>query len=99
MFGVDELGACSFVRESAVVHLASTCLPEYASLRTPVVSVPAQLADDTGPLTHVSFMEGGGSELPVLLDTARRMNWTSAVYVGETNKGPKPFRVDNNIEF
>jgi ABC-type amino acid transport substrate-binding protein len=83
----DGHEACRFVRKSAAVHLTSTCLPQYASrLRRPVVSFPTRLADDDSPLTYVSFMEGGGSEIPVLVDIAKRMNWTSAVYVGDTNE-------------
>jgi hypothetical protein len=58
-------------------------------VKTPVLSVPAaaQFGNTTRStqLTHVSFSDGEYSELPVLLITARVMNWTSAAYVGDTS--------------
>ena len=98
---LDETRAnelCEFVRKSPVVHLTSTCLPDYASrLRIPVLSVPSEGCNS---LAHVSFMEGedGGSELSVLLDVARMMSWKSAVYVGDTTTGQTNI-VAKQIEF
>lgn len=87
---LNEHEDCGFVFDSTVVHLSGKCLPDYEfGVKTPVLSVPAaaQFGNTTRStqLTHVSFSDGEYSELPVLLITARVMNWTSAAYVGDTS--------------
>ena len=97
---VDDIRSaelCSFVRDFPVVHLSNVCLPNYAShLITPVLSVPsAQRGKDTNTFSHVSFMDGEGSisQLQILVDVARMMNWKSAVYVGDMTPGQRKMRI------
>lgn len=84
-------GACRVVHNSPAVHLTAACLPDHATrLRTPVLSFPVQQGGDaSSSLSHVSLAPGDSSELPVLLDVASKMNWRSAVYVGDANAGER----------
>ena len=82
-------GACSLAQDSVVVHLTTDCLTTNVShLAAPVVSVPSYYAGGFGSSAlHVSFAPTTSFQLPVLLAIAEKLEWTSAVYVGDTSEG------------
>lgn len=87
----DLAKACDLVDRYPVVHLTALCLGPCASrYRVPVVSLPYRHDDHSQCLSsHLSFAYGNGLDADVVAAVARKMNWTSAVYVGDNNGGKK----------
>ena len=58
------------------------------SLKTPVVSVPVQnnVSSPTS-LFHIQFGYDDTLQISTIVAVADKMNWTSAVYVGNTHTG------------
>ena len=91
MCSLDD--ACRVVGRHPVVHLTRLCLPSHAAHdRIPIVSTPCERKMNfqcSHSHSHLSFASGDGLDAAVVAAVARSRNWTSTVYVGDSNEGKK----------
>ncbi|XP_062504664.1 glutamate receptor 4-like [Corticium candelabrum] len=82
--------ACRVVGRHPVVHLTRLCLPSHAAHdRIPIVSTPCERKMNfqcSHSHSHLSFASGDGLDAAVVAAVARSRNWTSTVYVGDSNE-------------
>ncbi|XP_062504265.1 glutamate receptor ionotropic, kainate 2-like isoform X2 [Corticium candelabrum] len=76
--------SCNLISKLLIIHLSEKCLPQHIARNTPVLSVPVNIDNQPNSLVIYSvFSRNSMTELPVAVAVASKMNWTSALFVGD----------------
>ena len=80
--------SCNLISKLVIIHLSEKCLPQHIARNTPVLSVPVNIDNQPNSLVIYSvFSRNSMTELPVAVAVASKMNWTSALFVGDKQDG------------